>query len=73
MTEQLFLDTIADALELNREQINMDDEFRTYQEWDSLTFLSLLTLLNEDFSLNLSISSFNNIQTWRDLYGIMPK
>lgn len=73
MTEEQFLTSIADALELDAESMTIQDDFRNYEEWDSLTFLALLTLMNEEYSLELSIDTFNNIRTWKDLYALLPE
>lgn len=73
MTQEQFLATIADALELDGDTMNITDDFRSYEEWDSLTFLALLTLMNEQYGLQLSIDTFNGIQTWEDLYRMLPE
>ncbi|MCQ2364092.1 MAG: acyl carrier protein [Akkermansia sp.] len=73
MTEELFLNMIAEALELDSSNMHIDDDFRTYEEWDSLTFLALLTLMNEEFGLQLSIDTFNGIRTWKDLHSMLPE
>lgn len=73
MTQEQFLATIADALELDGDTMNITDDFRSYEEWDSLTFLALLTLMNEQYGLQLSIDTFNGIQTWEDLYRLLPE
>lgn len=73
MTQEQFLATLADALELDGDTMNITDDFRSYEEWDSLTFLALLTLMNEQYGLQLSIDTFNGIQTWEDLYRMLPE
>ncbi len=73
MTQEQFLTTIADALELDGDSMNITDDFRSYEEWDSLTFLALLTLMNDEYGLQLSIDTFNGIQTWEDLYRLLPE
>lgn len=71
MTEEQFLAGIADALELDNESMTINDDFRSYEEWDSLTFLALLTLMNEEYGIKLSIDTFNAIRTWKDLYTLL--
>lgn len=71
MTTQEFLADIQDALELEQPDMQMTDCFRTYEEWDSLTFLSLVTLLQQEYNLQLNLSTFESIQTWQDLYDLI--
>lgn len=71
MTEEQFLAGIADALELDNEDMTINDDFRSYEEWDSLTFLALLTLMNEEYGIKLSIDTFNGIRSWKDLYTML--
>lgn len=72
MTDFDFLNTIKDALELERD-IQLEDEFRHYEEWDSMTFLSLLTLMRDQYGINLDIDTFNNITTWSDLFNLIEE
>ncbi len=67
-TESNFLEVIADALELDF-QLNIDDRFKEYEEWDSMTFLSLMMLLRDEYGLTLEIDEFNQIETWKDVYN----
>lgn len=71
MTSEEFLAEIREALELDDLDIKMDDNFREYEEWDSLTFLTLMTLMNEKHGVSLDIDTFNGISTWRDLYQLL--
>lgn len=71
MTSEEFLAEIKEALELDDLDIKMDDNFREYEEWDSLTFLTLMTLMNEKYGVALDIDTFNGISTWRDLYQLL--
>lgn len=72
MTEEEFLTGITDALELENEA-QMDDEFRDYDEWDSLMFLSLVTYLRENCSLELTPELFECVDTWEDIYKKLPQ
>lgn len=72
MNKEQFIDDLKEALELDGRDIRMEDEFRRYEEWDSLTFLSLLTMLRQDYGLSLDIDTFNSIRTWGELYDKLP-
>ena len=73
MNTEEFLKSIQEILELEDVEIKIDDDFRTYEEWDSLTFLSLVTYIRDKYGVVLDIDSFNKISTWNDLYLIIEK
>lgn len=73
MTTEQFLNSIQEVLELDDVDIKIDDDFRAYEEWDSLTFLSLVTYMRDEYGVVLDIDSFNKISTWNDLYLIIAK
>lgn len=61
------LEKIRNFLELDFE-LKADDEFRSYAEWDSLAFLSLVALLKDEYHCDLTPSSYNQLQSWKDVY-----
>lgn len=67
MTEQEFINELAEALELECEA-KIDDEFRDYDEWDSMMFLTLVAYLQQRRGFNLTAEIFGELDTWRDLY-----
>ena len=67
ITESSFLTTVAEALELDF-ALSIDDHFKEYSEWDSMTFLSLMMLLRDEYNLSLEIDEFNQIETWKDIF-----
>lgn len=69
MEPQFFLDELKEVLELDIQEMNLDDNFREYEEWDSLTFLSLITYIRDEYGILLDIDSFNQLTSWRDLYN----
>lgn len=73
MTEAQFLEDVKEALELEDREVHMDDCFREYEEWDSLTFLALTTLLSSQYGVSVGIDAFNSINTWGDLYSYVTQ
>lgn len=72
MTESKFLAGLTEALELENNAC-MDDEFRDYDEWDSMMFLSLVTYLRESCGLELTPETFGSVDTWKDIYNKLPQ
>ena len=50
------------------EEICMSDEFRSYQEWDSLAILSLLASIDEEYSVNINSTQLEKMKTVGDVY-----
>jgi acyl carrier protein len=65
--ENLFIKQFAEALERS-EEICMSDNFRSYQEWDSLAVLSLLASIDEEYSININSSQLEKMKTVGDVY-----
>ena len=65
--EDLFLQQFAEALGRS-EEICMTDEFRSYQEWDSLAILSLLASIDEEYSVNINSPQLEKMKTVGDVY-----
>lgn len=73
MSSDEFLAEIQEALELDDLEMAITDNFREYEEWDSLTFLSLMTLMRSQYGVNVDIDTFNAVTTWQDLYKLVQK
>lgn len=73
MSEENFLTDIQEILELDEREIHIEDDFRTYEEWDSLTFLALVTHMRDEYGVELDIDTFNKITSWQDLYRLAAK
>jgi len=65
--ENLFIKQFAEALERS-EEIFMSDEFRSYQEWDSLAILSILASIDEEYSVNINSAQLEKMKTVGDIY-----
>ena len=67
-----FLSKLSEVLELECDA-NIDDEFRDYDEWDSLMFLALVTHLRDEYGIDLTPELFESIDTWEDIYEQLPQ
>ena len=67
---ELFLERFADVIERANE-IKMDDDFRNYKEWDSLASLSLVSMLDDEYEINISHTEFENLKTVKNLYDFI--
>ena len=65
--EKLFIKQFAEALERS-EEICMSDEFRSYEEWDSLAILSILASIDEEYSVNINSAQLEKMKTVGDVF-----
>ena len=62
-----FKKLLAEALE-REGVIDMKDEFRTYDEWDSIAYLSIIAFMDEEYDTQLEESEFKQLKTVQDLF-----
>ena len=65
--EAKFLDLFREVLEIEDKEINLNDEFREYDEWDSLCYLSLIAMLDDEFEIVIETEDFKKIKTVGEL------
>ena len=71
--EEKFIELIKDVLEIEDREINMNDNFREYEEWSSLAYLSVIAMLDEEYDCLIEEADFRKLQTIGDLYNAAIK
>jgi acyl carrier protein len=67
-----FLQHFADMLDdTDAALITAETVFRDLDEWDSLTALSLIAMVDEEYSLKLTGDDIKNSLTIKDLFDIV--
>ena len=67
-----FIDLLREALE-REDEIQMNDNFRDYDEWDSLAYLSVIALLDEEYDVQIEEAEFKQLKTIQDIYDAVNK
>ena len=67
MTEQEKLETLADILELDEEEISRDTVLEECEAWDSIAVLSVISVMNEQFNRFPHADEIRQYATVRDL------
>ena len=70
--EQKFIAAFKEAME-REDEINLNDEFRDYDEWDSLAYLEVIAMLDEDFEVEIEAADFKKLITVEDLINEVKK
>ena len=74
MDKTKFIECFADALELNTpETLTLNTEFRTLDEWDSLSYLSIIAMLDEEYSIQIENAKFKKLNTIGDIIAYIEK
>jgi acyl carrier protein len=72
MKEKL-ITSLAEALEMDPEQIKTEDNFRDYENFSSLTELSVLAMLDEEFGIEIEMKDFNQYKMVGDLVNLVTE
>lgn len=63
-----FTELFAEAIERENE-IKMEDEFRNYEEWSSIAYLSVIAMMDEEYDTQIEEVDFKKLRTVQDLYN----
>lgn len=68
-----FIKKIEDVFEKPSGSIKQNDNFREYQEWDSLALLSLMAMLDDEYNVTIHRDDFQKINTIEEMYNYIKK
>jgi acyl carrier protein len=71
--ENIFLEQIKEVLEIENGEILLSDTFRDFDEWDSLSRLSLIAMLDDEYEVVIEEETFKTLITLGDLYNEVTK
>lgn len=63
-----FIESLGEALEREGE-IKMEDEFRNYDEWSSIAYLSVIAFMDDEYDTQIEEAEFKKLRTVRDLFN----
>ena len=62
-----FLESMSEVFE--RDDIDSDDVFRDYEEWDSMAYLSLIAMIDDNYDIVIPGEEFANLNKVIDIYN----
>lgn len=65
--ENKIFDAFREAMDNEDLEINLSDNFRDYEDWDSLAYLSMIAALDEEFGVEIENEEFEKLETVEDL------
>jgi acyl carrier protein len=69
--EKKFFSSLSEALEMDVNQIKSEDKFREYENYSSLTELSVLAMLDSEFGIEIEMTEFNKFNTVAELLQLV--
>lgn len=67
-----FIEKFAEAIEREGE-IKMEDEFRNYDEWSSIAYLSVIAFMDDEYDTQIEEADFKKLRTVQDIYDACTK
>lgn len=73
MDERAKLALLEDMMDLDEGELNAETVLADFDGWDSMTKLSLIVLMDEDFSVKLEGDTIRGLKTVKDILKLMQK
>jgi acyl carrier protein len=70
MKEQ-FLEKVKETLEIEGRELQFSDNFKEYDEWDSLNLLSMIAMIDEDYGVVIDSNAMSKVQTLDELFQLI--
>lgn len=65
---QNFIEKFAEAIEIEPiESLSADTIFRELDEWDSLAYLSIIAMMDEEYDVQIENADFKQLKTLGDI------
>ena len=67
-----FIEKFAEAID-REDEIKMEDNFRDYDEWSSIAYLSIIAMMDDEYNVQLEEAEFKKLKTVQDMYDACTK
>lgn len=58
-----FIEKFAEAIEVEASDLTADTEFRKLEEWDSMAYLSIIAMIDEEYDMQIEQLEFKKLPT----------
>lgn len=66
-----FLEFVAEIMEVDVNEINMETAYKEYSRWDSLMMMTLIMELEDEYDTSISVDEIGKVHTLQDLYQLV--
>lgn len=63
MNVQEFIEKFAEAIEVEASELTADTEFRNLEEWDSVAYISVIAMMDEEYDIQIEMPIFKTLKT----------
>lgn len=67
METNKFIELFAEALDIEASDLRIDTEFRTLPVWDSMVYLSVIAMLDDEYDIQIENAEFKTLKTIGDI------
>ena len=61
MNIQDFIEKFAEAIDIEATELTADTEFRTLEEWDSVAYISVIAMMDEEYDIQIEMPTFKTL------------
>ncbi len=62
-----FIEKFAEALDMDAAGLSVETEFRSLDEWDSISYLSVIAMMDEEYETQIENAEFKQLKTLGDI------
>lgn len=74
MDTNKFIEAFAEALEIEDASVlSLETTFRELDEWDSLAYLNIIAMLDEEYDIQIENAQFKTLKTLGDIADYIAK
>ena len=63
MDVQEFIEKFAEAIDVDTSKLTVETEFRTLDEWDSVAYISVIAMMDEEYDIQIETAQFKQLKT----------
>lgn len=71
--ETRFIELFKETLEIEQDTVHLDTVFRELEQWDSLAFLSVIAMIDEEYDVVIEGNDFKKLITISELIEEVKK
>lgn len=63
MDVQKFIENFAEAIDVEASELTAETEFRNLDEWDSVAYISVIAMMDEEYGIQIEMPTFKTLKT----------
>lgn len=63
MDVKKFIEKFAEAIDVDANELTVETEFRNLDEWDSVAYISVIAMMDEEYDIQIEMPTFKTLKT----------